>query len=77
MKAITCRFLDTLSAVQLLTRNANLYISYKVDIGRNRFDKRTMYNLQTIIYFLKKSRDHVDKTIDQLYLSKCISNVSF
>ena len=36
------------------------------------FGKRTMYNLQIHIYFQKKSRDQVDKIIDQLHLSKCI-----
>ena len=36
-----------------------------------------MQNLQTRIYFKKKSRDQVDKTVDQFYYSKCIPNVSF
>ena len=34
--------------------------------GRNKFDKRTVQNLQTRIYFYKKSRNQVDKIIDQL-----------
>ena len=48
----------------------------KLIFGRKRFGKRTLDNLQTGIYFQKKSHDQVDKIIDQFYLSKCIPNIS-
>ena len=38
----------------------------------NKFGKKAVQNLPTRIHFFKKSRDQVDKVIDQLYLSKSI-----
>ena len=46
-------------------------IAIKLKFGRKKFGKRTVYNLQTT------SLDEIDKTIDQIHLSKAILNVSF
>ena len=51
--------------------------SITLTIGHNKFDKRTVQNLQTRTHFLKKSRNQVDQIIDQLHLSKSIPNVTF
>ena len=49
----------------------------KFTFRSNRFGKRTGNNLQTRIYFSKKSRNQADKIINQLNLSICIPHVSF
>ena len=56
MSVITWFFIEILSDVQYLTRNANkviklTYKAIKLTFGWNRFSKRTMYNLQNRIYF--------------------------
>ena len=60
----------------IFPRNTFSCAAIKLTFGRNRSGKRTVYNLQTRIYFQKKLSDQVDKIIDQLHLSKCIPNVS-
>ena len=49
----------------------------KLKFRRNELVIRTAYNLQTRIFFKKKTLDQVDKITDQLDLSKSIPNASF
>ena len=55
----------------------NFVAPLKSVFGRNKFDKRTAFNLQTSIWFHKKARHQTDKIIDQLHCLKNIPNVSF
>ena len=77
MNVVSLLFQEILFGLRLLTTNVTFTQTIKLIFGCNRFGKRTVYNLQTRIHFLKKTRDLVDKITDQLHLSKCIPNVSF
>ena len=49
----------------------------KVKFGHDKFGEKAMYNVKPRKTFLKKSRDQVDKVINQFHLSMRISAVSF
>ena len=61
-------FWDYLQCLQLLSRMSTFKQALKLTFGRKKFDKKTGQNLQTRIRFKKKSRDQVDKIIDQHHL---------
>ena len=48
----------------------------KLKLGRNKFDKRAVCNVQIRIWFWKNTYDQADEIFDQLHLSKIIPNVS-
>ena len=65
------------NVLKLLVELSTFKQAIKLIFWRNKFGKRTVQNVQTRIHFLKKSRNQVDKIIDQLHLSKSIPKVSF
>ena len=52
----------------------DLLLEISIKFGSNKFRKRTVWRLQTRIYFRKKSRDQAYEIIDQIHLTKSSPN---